>query len=378
MINAQRLLIARNRRKMSVSMLSSGSGVPIRALRDIEAGGAADEIVTRALAEALEFPVEFFSGDDIDLATGSQVSFRGLKSMTKKVREAMEAAGGMAQLVNTWASSAFSLPSCNVPDLSGMEPEEAAQAVREEWGLGLMSIRNMIHVLEANGVRVFSITEESRDVDAFSFYRDGIPFVLMNTQKSAARGRHDAAHELGHLVLHRNSDSVSDAAEHEADRFASAFLMPSTTMIGIRSGFHVRDLVKLKSRWNVSVASLNYRLHSIGAIDAIQYRDNCIEISRLGWRSSEPEDRPREKSLIWEKILSKMRDKSMSIEDVCMATGLSSHDIRSFAFGMVIMSAEDVSGDMRSLIRPQRGEGFVRLATVSGKATPSSFASQTK
>jgi Zn-dependent peptidase ImmA (M78 family) len=249
-----------------------------------------------------------------------------------------------------------------------MDPEDAAQVVREEWGLGLMSIRNMVHILEANGVRVFSVSDGSGNVDAFSFYRDNVPFVLMNTCKSAARARHDAAHELAHLVLHRGAEATSETAEHEADRFAASFLMPSATMVGIRNDFHVYELVKLKSRWNVSVASLNYRLHSIGAIDAIQYRNNCIEISKNGWRSSEPEDRPRERSLIWEKVLAKMREKGISMDEVSKATSISQVDIRNYAFGMALMSTDEIVSRFDVEDRPAPGTGFIRLATVSGRS----------
>src|SRR3546814_6566541 len=46
--------------------------------------------------------------------------------------------------------------------------------------------------------------EDTKNVDAFSCWRNGQPFVFLNTFKSAERSRFDAAHELAHLVLHRH------------------------------------------------------------------------------------------------------------------------------------------------------------------------------
>lgn len=76
--------------------------------------------------------------------------------------------------------------------------------IRNHWGIGERPIGNMVHLLEAKGVRVFSLTERSRRIDAYSLWLEGIPFVFLNTMKTAEHGRTDAAHELGHLLMHRH------------------------------------------------------------------------------------------------------------------------------------------------------------------------------
>ena len=50
---------------------------------------------------------------------------------------------------------------------------------------------------------MFGLAEDCRELDAFCFWRHGRPFVFLNTVKSAERNRMDCAHELAHLVLHR-------------------------------------------------------------------------------------------------------------------------------------------------------------------------------
>jgi hypothetical protein len=42
-------------------------------------------------------------------------------------------------------------------------------AVRSEWRLGERPISDMIHLLKAHGVKVFSLVEECRELDAFRF-----------------------------------------------------------------------------------------------------------------------------------------------------------------------------------------------------------------
>ena len=54
----------------------------------------------------------------------------------------------------------------------------------------------------------------------------------MSTAKGGERGRFDAAHELGHLVLHGEYQELNrPAAEQEANRLAAAFLMPRSSVL---------------------------------------------------------------------------------------------------------------------------------------------------
>ena len=179
-----------------------------------------------ALARKLQFPVDFFYLDDPPELTTGAVSFRALSRMSARQRKAAKAAGVLAVELATWIDGKFTLPSIDVPDLRAAGPAGAANVVRAVWGMGEKPIRNLIHLLESRGVRVFSVAEDCAEVDAFSFWDAGRPFVILNTVKSAERSRFDAAHELGHLVLHRHLELNDRMVEHEANQFAAAFLMP--------------------------------------------------------------------------------------------------------------------------------------------------------
>lgn len=103
------------------------------------------------------------------------------------------------------------------------------------WSLGNAPIQNVIHLLESKGIRISSLTEETREVDAFCTWHEAQPFIFLNTLKSAERSRFDAAHELGHLVRDvysmRHGQAHGPEMERQADAFAAAFLMPMTSVV---------------------------------------------------------------------------------------------------------------------------------------------------
>ena len=291
---------------MTARALASMIGVSPITISRLENGANEPEYETvDALARALDFPRDFFFGEDVDELPAEAASFRSLSSMTAKERDSALSAGAIAYLFEDWVAERFNLPAADVPDLRGeAAPESAAQVVRANWGLGEQPISSMIKLLESKGVRVFSLCEDTKNVDAFSCWRDHRPFVFLNTLKSTERSRFDAAHELGHLVIHRHgAPQDSRQAESEADRFASAFLMPpDDVMSRVPYVKDVDSLVRAKKRWGVSVAALNYRLHKLRVVSDWQNRSLNVEMSSRGYRRSEPEGLPPETSALWPQI----------------------------------------------------------------------------
>ena len=143
-----------------------------------------------------------------------------------------EAIGTLGMLLADWIDSVFELPAVDIPTYDIYDPELAAEAVRASWELGELSISNVVELLEAHGAYVFALATDTPALDAFSFWLDDSSFVFLNTSKAPERTRMDAAHELGHLVLHTNGGAArSRQAEHEANRFAAALLMPASSVI---------------------------------------------------------------------------------------------------------------------------------------------------
>jgi hypothetical protein len=99
-------------------------------------------------------------------------------------RDMALAQGALAIHLNSWLEKKFDLPPSALPDLSReTSPEAAAVSLRRYWGIGELAIRNMVHLLEAQGVRIFSLTVGAREVDAFSLCMQGTPFIFSEHAK---------------------------------------------------------------------------------------------------------------------------------------------------------------------------------------------------
>ena len=259
MFNAGRLAIARKRRQLTKKDLAAKAGITALTLTRLEGGETSGpvDVTVNALAKALGYPVDFFYLDDCEELAAEAVSFRSLSTLTARQRDAALAAGSIAFLFDDWVTERFDLPKADLIDLRDEEPAAAAEALRGHWGIGSKPISSMVKLLEAKGVRVFSLSEQHKNVDAYSCWKKDVPYIFLNTFKSAERSRFDAAHELGHLVLHIHGASGSRDVEKEADSFASNFLIHRGDLVSNMPRVNsLAQLVTAKERWGVSVAAL--------------------------------------------------------------------------------------------------------------------------
>lgn len=359
MFNPQRLIIARQRRRLSAKELAGLIGrVPLTITR-LEQGESEPEPETvEALARVLEFPRSFFFADDCERLTEG-ASFRSLTAMTARERDAALAAGSIAFGFCDWIGHRFNRPECQIPLLDPeTSPDQAARIVRQEWALGEAPISHMVKMLEAKGVRVFSLAETTRSIDAFSCWRGDVPYVFLNVNKSAERTRFDAAHELGHLVLHRHGGGVGRAAEVEANTFASALLMPEADVLARVPGVtSLQQLVRAKRRWKVSVAALAYRLNKLERISDWQYRGLCIEMQQKGYTKTEPEPIDLEQSVLWQKIFAQLWSERTTREQVASELGLPIAELDNLVFGL--------TGGANPLPSKEHASRGLRLAAIN-------------
>jgi Zn-dependent peptidase ImmA (M78 family)/transcriptional regulator with XRE-family HTH domain len=342
MFTPSRLTLARNRRGLTKKRLAELIGVTTRSISAFEAGDRdPEEGTVGRIAAALGFPEEFFEAEDLGEVSVDAVSFRSLSKLEAAQRHAALAAGTMAFALDDWISTRFRLPEPMVPKIGpGVDPETAAEVVRAEWNLGEKPVPNLIHLLEVRGVHVYSVTQDCRELDAYSLWRGEKPFVFLNTQKSGEHSRFDAAHELGHLVLHWHHEVPRGReAEQEAHRFAAAFLMPAADVLATApSKPLLRDLLVAKRRWRVSVAALTHRLHQLGAMTDWHYRTLWIEIGKRGYRTDEPEPRiDRETSQVLNKVFAALRKEGSSKADVARDLHFESADLDALVFGLAMM-----------------------------------------
>lgn len=351
MFNPRRFSFARRRRGLTKKALADCVNLSSRSIAAYEAGDQAPSAETlEQLARALEFPESFFHGDDIDEFAEESASFRALSRMTAGQREAALAGGALAVRLGSWIEERFSLPQPDIPDFhEASDPEAAAGSVRAVWGLGERPIVNLVHLLEARGVRVFSLVEDCHEVDAFSLWFNGTPYILLNTQKTAERSRFDAAHELGHLVLHRHGNALGRTAEEQANAFAAAFLMPkaatiaraprSATMRGISDGREV---------WGVSTVAYAFRLHKVGLLSDWYYHQLMRRLSGMGFKSGEDRPKPRETSQILKKVLDDLRSSGTTKAEIASQLEIYPDELDKLIFGLVMTGLRGGGADDRT------------------------------
>jgi len=353
MFNPSRLRLARRRRRLSSKEFADLIGVsPVTVTRLEKANNEPDQSTFEAIISTLGFPREFFMGPDIDELEKDAVSFRSLTDMTAREREAALAAGSLAYLLCDWVSERFNLPNPDLVDLSSeRNPEAAATTLRRHWALGEQPVSDMVKLLESKGVRVFSLAENTKNVDAFSCWRNQVPYVFLNTFKSTERSRFDAAHELGHLILHKHGGPRQGrSAEIEANNFASAFLMPAADVKSrIPIAGSLENLIESKKRWGVSLSALTYRLHKLGRLTDWQYRSYCIDINRRGYREKEPNSAPREESVVWKKVFSELWNEKVSKHHIAAELNIPTDEIENLVFGLVGLPSRSPKQERPSL-----------------------------
>lgn len=360
-MSGSRLSLARKLRGLSQTELARIADVTPRAISKYEKEGEGLSAAKLAeIATVLQFGPSFFDGDDIEAPQEASISFRARSKISAKKRNQAIAASAFGTMLSDWMDSEFVLPKQSIPDYAGYDPEDAAQALRTEWGLGEGPISDMIALLESHGVRVFSVREASQEIDAYSFWDEARnrPFVFLTTSKSGERRRMDAAHELGHLVLHRKIDIDGEGArdiERQADEFGSAFLMPSR---GFRASaprpIALSEIMRIKKLWKVSAFAVAVRSHRLGLLSDWQYHNLCVNMGRRGMRTSEPNGITPERSQVADKIIAMTTDPLSGSSSIESATEIPRSIIRSLTFCMPVEAVRGGAASPSTITRAER------------------------
>ena len=303
--NGERLKMARVYRGLTVAELAEKSDCLRQTVSMYESGKTKplDNATVMRLADALNFPMKFFVESSVPVVTGSTY-FRALLTTNKKYRAEQTQKMEFLAQIYFFLQEYVDFPNLQLPDCSGCTPEEAAVKLRESWKLGRGPIDNLVHIVEQHGILVTSFATSTDDIDAFSQKVDvnGNEVYLIgysNNKKSAARIHFDIAHELGHICLHEWSEDVESfdkkefkEREDEANRFASAFLLPEeafkadAAMAPLRIPYYT----ELKRRWKVSIQAMSRRAYALGLTSIDEYQIILRTLQRRGMRKDEPLD----------------------------------------------------------------------------------------
>lgn len=290
-----RVRLARELKDWSQADLARASSVSPAAVSQFESGATrpgADTVAT--MARALEVPSGFFMRPLIETHEGF---FRSLRRTSVSHRRQARALAHVAHDLATSPAGASHFHPVDLPRLpvNGLtatrnEVEAAAAAVRERWRMPSGPVHDVVASLEMHGVVVMRLPLATADVDAFSLPFPDRPVVVLGADKNdRARSRFDAAHELGHLVMHDDQVWGVKEVETQAHWFAAAFLMPEQDIyVSLPNRADWALLFELKKTWQVSLAALLMRAKTLGKMSDADYLSAVKMASARGWRRVEP------------------------------------------------------------------------------------------
>lgn len=343
----ERLTQAKNARGLSSVALADLVNISQSSICLYEKGkqNPKQEIVD-ALASALNVPVNFFF-KDIGIKKPKNLFYRSMAASTKSSRMVSEAKYEWTLEAVEYLLDFFDFPNSNLPDLDVPDDfnmldsqtiESIAHQVRAHWVLGTGPISNMVRTLESNGIIVWQTKFEAETQDAFSEFREPHPFVVLSSDKeNYFRSRFNAAHELGHLILHRHIDRTTlnkkadfKIIENQAHLFAGAFLAPAQSYSQDLRSISIDTFRALKPRWNVSIAMQIMRVKQLGMISEAEEKRLWINLSRRNWKTREPLDdsiKPERPQLIQESIKMLVNEGVKSKEQLVNELNFSPRDI---------------------------------------------------
>lgn len=280
-IFADNLKQARAMRMLSMRALASKIGISSASLSYYEnakrfpSGG---HLV--AVASALELPVDFFLNPRTgQLDTGS-LSFRKLSSTSKSVQEsiAAKAKDALRRIAEAMAISGSQSPVMQeVPSakiLDEHSAEDAAMRLRDAWNLGVDPIKDVVDLLEQNGLVVLSFSMPV-NVSGFCGEWGGMRFVACNADHSAFRRRSTLLHEVAHLLFECDDEKL-------AQHFAGAFLLPKESFsaewgpLGRTKCPSDFELLRLKIMFGASMAAVVFRASQLGLLNDSQKKSFFI------------------------------------------------------------------------------------------------------
>jgi Zn-dependent peptidase ImmA (M78 family)/DNA-binding XRE family transcriptional regulator len=302
-----RLQIARQARRLRQSELAvqiDKSPATISKWESVDYDHAPDEADIVRLSSSLAVAPSWFYLPFVDTQNAS--FFRSLRSELTQARDRVEARLFFLESIYDSLGSLVEFPAVDFPtvetghDFKSIRREDIerfAIELREFWGIDDDPIDDLTLLIENAGVAVGEDVFESSKLDGVSKWTSsGYPIMLLAQDKNVAvRRRFDAAHELGHVYMHRHvkrGDVVENMRliESQAMDFAGALLLPAGPFIDDADELSLDRLADIKPKWKVSIGAMIKRLGALEVISPEYERTLWKHYSYRGWRGFEPYD----------------------------------------------------------------------------------------
>lgn len=322
--NGAMLTTAREAKFLSQGELAEMLGVsqPLVARWEADNSSPNQEQVS-SLSQKLGVRSELFFVDrPRRLASMSEYYHRALAKASRKDVKAIQARCSILdiqidRLLQITDNSEDNIPDYD-PESPGFDPETIADLARKDMGIGPGPIRNLVGAIESCGGIIIDYDLTIPEVDALCRWVPAMPkLFFINGTKPADRIRWSLAHELGHTIMHFGRDLDQKTAEDQANKFAAAFLMPAKDIRGdFRRPVNLPDLAAIKRKWRISMQAAARRAESIGFIDKQRLQWLFVQMSRNGWRKSEPVPIAGETPTAFTNLLHQAIDKGFTKRDL--------------------------------------------------------------
>ena len=340
----QRLRDARIADGKTIKEVAEALGISAQVLSMFELGRCKVSVeMFFRLKNMYNMPNSFYGTQYMDNVARSTVFFRKFSAATKRKREqALKQSDFISCNIIKFFEGKIKFPAVDglfdeiktsVNIEKKRDPELWAKLIRRKWNMGTNPISNLIRDLERRGIIVVVMPMDN-DVDGFSYWQDGRPFIFANKNNTAVRLRMSIAHELCHLFFHEEEDVERELkrVEDEAKAFAGAFLLPEAALHNELYMGSLEQFRYLKSKWRVSINGIVMRAKQLFLIDDNRYTYLQTQISRKKWRKREPEDDVIEQEqpvLLSQAIRLFIDDRIMTRDEMIEGIGLSGRFIES-------------------------------------------------
>jgi Zn-dependent peptidase ImmA (M78 family)/transcriptional regulator with XRE-family HTH domain len=293
MIYGERIKQARELRGLTQTELARQIKVTQGRIAQLE--GEFREVADSLIAEIAyrtDLPLSYFSKPPENWLSAGSLLFRARTSISKReVTQSLRDAEHVFGLAHSMAQH-LDIPVL-LRTIDG-DSKEAARKTRALLGLSPTEpIHSLIRLLEGIGVWFLAVPAmKGRDAFCCWVSDEGkqIPIIVISPDCPGDRLLMNVAHELGHLILHKNQlGRLSPELEKEAFAFGAELLMPESGIrTDLRTPISLSLTARLKPKWGVSIQALIRRAYDLNVISERQYRYLFMQLSSKGWRTTEP------------------------------------------------------------------------------------------
>lgn len=228
-----------------------------------------------ALANALDVKMDYFFRTmsveigEVDFRKHSNFGKKQQDIIKEKVKEYLERYIELEDILDI--EGKFINPIENEKLVHYDDIENIVVKLRNEWGLGIDPIHNVVEMLEVRNIKVLLLEDHYKfnGLSGKANDEDHHQFIVLNSSDELTddRKRFTALHELGHLLLPKHQ---LDNEEKASDRFAGAFLFPKESVYREfgkkRTKVSIEELKHIKEKYGISIGGTIYRLNQLGII----------------------------------------------------------------------------------------------------------------